>query len=314
MEDTDQTIFAVEQDSARLDLFLKGKLPQFSRSYLQKAIKEGVVTVDGVSASPCQSLKAGMRVAFAQQTEPQTALREEHLPLQYLYCDDSLLIVNKQAGMVCHPGAGVRSGTVMQGLLYHYPELRMVPRAGLIHRLDKGTSGLLMVARTADAHQYYTDQLSRRDIERTYRGIVFGHVISGATINRPLARDRRNRLKRCVVKAGQGRASITHYRVHTRLTGATELLFRLESGRNHQIRAHLESERMGLVGDTLYGNKTYRTKGLDQTIRSALLGFWRPALHAWKLTLTLYQTNNPFEITAPLPQDYSDLLAALSNG
>ncbi|MDI9347326.1 MAG: RluA family pseudouridine synthase [Methylacidiphilales bacterium] len=301
--------FIASGEATRLDLFVASQLPNFSRSYIQLAIKNNTILVNGKPATKNTIVGNGEQVAVWFITSDFIENDAEPLEITIAHEDENVLVVDKTPGVVCHPGAGVSHGTLLQGLLYAYPYLRQVPRGGLVHRLDKDTSGLLLVAKHLEAHDYLTKLLQRREIKREYRGIVYGTVISGSTINLPLARDSRNRLKRKVVEGGK--EAITHFRVLHRLAGATELLIQLESGRTHQIRAHFEAKSMSLVGDKLYGKKHVQ-KGLKPEARDSLLGFNRVALHAWRLSWKPFGLDSEIVIESTLPDDYQKLLQTLS--
>jgi 23S rRNA pseudouridine1911/1915/1917 synthase len=239
----------------------------------------------------------------------QTAAHAEDLPLEVLYKDRSLLVINKPAGLVVHPGAGNPRHTLQNALLAFDPPLVLVPRAGIVHRLDKDTSGLLVVARTPEAHTALSAAMAARGIGREYLAVCTGVMTGGGTIDQPIARHRTQRTRMAV--RADGRESVTHYRVVRRFRGHTLVRVELETGRTHQIRVHLAHAGFPLVGDPVYGGRRRIPAGCTAQLAAALAGFTRQALHAARLTLQHPATGREFTWEAPPPEDMQRLLSAL---
>ncbi len=294
----------------RLDQGLKQLIPDHSRSQLQQWIRDGRVTVDNQPASPRHRLFGGETVAVrrpaAVTEQPPTA---EPLSIDFVEVDDQILVINKPAGLVVHPGAGVRGGTLLNGLLHHFPELSTIPRAGIVHRLDKETTGLMVVARTLPAHKSLTDQLAARSVQREYLALVHGWIIAGGTVDQPVGRHPVDRKRMAV--AAHGRPARSHYRVERQWPYHTLLRVSLESGRTHQIRVHMQHLRHPLVGDPVYGSRPLPPAGCDQSLRTALSNFSRQALHATRLSLTHPTTGAEMNWQRPVPEDFAHLLEQL---
>jgi 23S rRNA pseudouridine1911/1915/1917 synthase len=293
----------------RLDRVLAGLLPEYSRSRLQQWIEEGRVTLEERASRPREKVAAGQRIRV--QLEPPRIVETvaQDLPLGVVYEDDALLVINKPPGLVVHPGAGNPDGTLLNALLHHAPELAQVPRAGIVHRIDKDTSGLLVVARTLAAHAALVRALAARAITREYEAVVCGVLTAGGTVDQPIGRDERDRTRMRVKTAA--RAAVTHYRVLERFRAHTHLLLRLETGRTHQIRVHMQYLRHPLVGDPVYGRRLGMPAGASAALREALQAFRRQALHARRLALAHPLSGAAMEWQAPLPADMAQLLAAL---
>jgi len=302
---------APEEAELRIDRVCARRWPEFSRSRLAAWIRDGSLTVDGARVKPNLRVRAGQRIQLdalperhSSNPEPQT------LDLKLLYRDPHVLVVDKPAGLVVHPGSGNRDGTLVNGLLAMDPGLETLPRAGLVHRLDKDTSGCLVVARTAGAHAALVAALKRREIHRHYLALVWGHVIAGSTVDAPLGRHPVDR-RRQVVRP-DGRRAVTHYRVARRLAGATLLNVELDTGRTHQIRAHMQHAGIPLIGDPMYGRRG-SPAGLTETQREAWRSFPRQALHAVRLELTHPVEGIPLRLEAALPGDLSRLIEILAS-
>ncbi len=295
----------------RLDQALARLFPQFSRSRLQKWIREGCVKLDGALPRPRDSVLGGEHVVLTAQTEPETRVVAQAIPLDIVYEDEALIVVDKPAGLVVHPGAGNRDGTLQNALLEHAPELATVPRAGLVHRIDKQTTGLLVIARTLEAHTHLVAELQAREFRREYEAVCVGVLTAGGLIDAPLGRHPSER-KRIVVREG-GRHAVTHYRVVTRFRSHTHVSLRLETGRTHQIRVHMAHIRHPLVGDPVYGGRPVLPKGASPELIQTLQGFRRQALHARRLGLTHPLTGEPMAWESPLPADMAELIAALTD-
>ncbi len=314
-EQTLSVVIDEEYAGVRLDKALAELFPAFSRAFLQKCIRRGRVSVDGAAARPRDLVAGGEQVAFefapddATDTPADATLAGEDLPLTVLHDDDALLVLDKPVGMVVHPGAGRAGGTLMNALVFRYPALRFLPRAGIVHRLDKDTSGLLVVAKTRAAHKSLVEQLQARTIRREYLCLVHGAVISGGCVDAPIGRHPRDR-KRMAVVAG-GREAVTHYRVRERFQNHTLLSVRLETGRTHQIRVHLAHIHYPVVGDATYSRRR-RPPPADAAVCKALRDFDHQALHACRLALTHPTTGERCEWRSEPPPDLRALLDLLS--
>ena len=301
----------VPDDSAgsRLDQLLAEKCPDYSRSRLQHWIKTGRVTLDGETCRPREKLRGGERILLRPELEAEVSDEGEAMPLDILFEDDSLLVVNKPAGLVMHPAAGNPRGTLLNGLLAHHPALAQIPRAGIVHRLDKETSGLLVVAKTLAAQNALVRQLQARSVKREYRAVTQGVMTAGGTVDAPIGRHPVNRLRMSVIETGK--PAITHYRVLQRFRAHTYIRVNLETGRTHQIRVHMAHIHYPLVGDPLYGGRLKIPAGAGENLGQVLRGFHRQALHAVRLSLQHPDTQETLTWEAPLPDDFESLLSAL---
>ncbi len=291
----------------RLDQALAAALPQYSRARLQRWIRSGAVRLAGSQARARDRVRGGERIEVQAEFPQEEGVQAESLPLQIVYEDEALLVLDKPAGLVVHPGAGNRSHTLQNALLAHDGELARVPRAGLVHRLDKDTTGLLMVARTPEAHTRLVAALAARQIGREYLALVWGRPLAGGSIDQPIGRDPHARTRMAVSHAG--RAAVTHYRIEERFGGHTLLRVRLETGRTHQIRVHLTHIGLPVVGDPVYGGR--RRQLVAGPMNEALQVLRRQALHAARLQLQHPLTGRPLSFEAPLPADLAALLAVL---
>ncbi len=293
----------------RLDRALAQMFPQYSRSRLKEWLLAGAITVDGGTPRPRDPVAGGEVVELVPQAEPEVAAAPEPMALDVVFEDGDLLVVNKPAGLVVHPGAGNPAGTLMNGLLHHAPGLGEVPRAGIIHRIDKDTSGLLLVAKTLPAHTALVRQLAARDISRSYLAVCHGVLTGGGTIDTPLARHPVDR-KRMSVQPG-GKPAVTHYTVLERFRAFTYIKVELETGRTHQIRVHFAYRRHALVGDPVYGGRLAVPAGASEALVEALRRFRRQALHATRLAFAHPTTGDVLEFEAEPPEDFRQLLATL---
>jgi 23S rRNA pseudouridine1911/1915/1917 synthase len=293
----------------RLDQALARLFPAHSRSRLQRWIEAGQVRVDGACATQRLRVVGGEQVGLFIPDAPLLALGAEAIPLAVVHEDEALIVINKPAGLVVHPAAGHASGTLVNALIAHAPELAALPRAGLVHRLDKDTSGLLVVARTLTAHTQLVRALAARDIEREYDAIACGVFTAGGTVDAPLGRHARDRLRQAVTQGG--RSAVTHYRVQERFRAHAWLRVRLETGRTHQIRVHLAHIHHPLIGDPLYGRRALLPPRATPELCAALQNFRRQALHATRLALQHPLTGRTCEWHAPLPDDLAVLIEAL---
>lgn len=293
----------------RLDQVAASLFPEFSRSRLKTWIESGELTLDGEPAEPKRKASAGAAIALAAVLEPAVPVESEPIPLTIRYEDDALLVVDKPAGLVVHPGAGNASGTLQNALLHFDPSLAALPRAGLIHRLDKDTSGLLIVARGLEAQHVLAARLEAREIRRFYVAVCQGVLTGGGTIDAPMGRHPRDRLKMAVTD--RGRPAVTRYTVIERFRAHTCIEVALETGRTHQIRVHMASVRAPLVGDPLYGGRPRFPPRPTERLRTELEAFRRQALHAARLELEHPLTGAPIRVESPLPEDLDRLLGAL---
>jgi 23S rRNA pseudouridine1911/1915/1917 synthase len=290
----------------RLDLALRHLMPQHSRNRLQESIKAGAVRLNGVECDAKTKVWAGDTIQAAIVAAADVAACEaQSIPLECVYEDDTLLVINKPAGLVTHPGNGNRNGTLLNALLHHEPALQQVPRAGIVHRLDKSTSGLLVVAKTLTAQVHLVRQMQARNITREYLAVVHGQVRADGLVCAPIGRHPIYRTRMAVVETGK--VATTHYHVLRRFSDATLLECRLETGRTHQIRVHLQSIGHALMGDTVYCS----ARGRKTALAPALRAIARQALHAARLQLVHPVTGATCLWEAPLPEDMLRLLALL---
>jgi len=293
----------------RVDQVLAELLPEYSRSRLQRLLDQGLVLVDGRNRRRRDKVWGGEEVCLRLMPEPCNPCVAQPIALDILFEDDQLLVVNKPVGLVIHPAAGNRDGTLQNALLHHLPQLGSVPRAGIVHRLDKDTSGLLVVAKTLLAHKSLVDQLQRRSLHREYRALVQGVLVAGGTVNAPIGRDPFRRAKMAVIAGG--RLAMTHYRVRERFDAHTLLSVRLQTGRTHQIRVHMAHIRHPLVGDRTYGDRPRLPRGAGGCLIDALQRFPRQALHATALGYDHPATGVAMHWKIPLPEDMWELLSLL---
>jgi 23S rRNA pseudouridine1911/1915/1917 synthase len=296
----------------RLDQALARVLPQFSRSRLASWIKAGSVALDGRPARPRDAVFGGEQVAVRARIEADESVDAEKMPITVRHRDAHVFVIDKPAGLVVHPGAGNRAHTLQNGLLALDPKLAHVPRAGIVHRIDKDTSGLLVVARTIEAHAALVDMLREHEVRREYLALCVGNLTGGGTVDKAIGRHRTDRLRMAV--RADGREAITHYRIEERFARHTLLRVILETGRTHQIRVHLAHIGHPLVGDPLYGGRRQLVAGLGATQREALAAFRRQALHAAKLEFTHPVSGRAISVESPLPADFAALLSALRTG
>lgn len=293
----------------RLDLAMARMFPDYSRSRIKSWIQSGRVTVDGASLRPRDSVIAGATISL--RPEPDIVVRSDpqEIQLDIRFEDDDVLIINKPVGLVVHPGAGNHRGTLMNGLLYHEPRLSELPRAGIVHRLDKDTSGLMMVAKSLPAHTSLVRQLADREIVREYLAVCTGVLTGGGKIDAPIGRHPVDRLRMHVTNSG--RPAITHYRVIQRFAAHTYISVRLETGRTHQIRVHFAHRRHPLVGDLTYGGRLGMPAGASEEVREILRVFRRQALHAHMLDFMHPVSGEAIEVKAELPDDFQHLVEVL---
>lgn len=296
----------------RLDQVAAALFSDYSRARLQQWIRDGELLVNGAVLKPKARLLAGDQLALAPGPLPDSTKawqQPEAMPLDIVFEDESLLVINKPVGMVVHPAAGNHAGTLLNGLLHHCPALQKIPRAGIVHRLDKDTSGLMVVAKTLPAHHSLVSQLQARAVEREYLAVACGVLTGGGTVDLPLGRHPVQRKKQAVVEGGK--RAVTHYRVLERYRAHTLLQVNLETGRTHQIRVHMSHLRHPLVGDSLYGGRLRIPAGCSVSLATLLREFPRQALHARRLSLQHPQAATPCVWEAPVPVDMQQLLDVL---
>ena len=295
----------------RLDAALAQAQPDLSRSRLTQLIKKGQILVDGAEVRPRHVIVGGESVRILLPAPQPDIERAEDISLSPVYVDEHVLVIDKQAGLTVHPGAGTADGTLLNGLLHHYPAQAQLPRAGIVHRLDKDTSGLMMIARTELAHRVLVAALGARDVHRRYLALVQGVPTAGGKIDEPIGRHARHRTKMAVVSGG--RDAVTHYTVRRRYTRFALLDVRLETGRTHQIRVHLAHIGYPIAGDPTYGGRARPPAGLAPMVAERLRQIGRQALHACELSFVHPATEERMTFTADPPVDMTQLIAALEN-
>ncbi|EIB96854.1 MULTISPECIES: 23S rRNA pseudouridine(1911/1915/1917) synthase RluD [Pantoea] len=294
----------------RLDQTLAELFPDYSRSRIKEWILDRRVTVNGVMVdTPKEKVLGGELVAINAEIEEAQRWEPQNLPLDIVYEDEDIIVINKPRDFVVHPGAGNPDGTVLNALLHHYPAIMDVPRAGIVHRLDKDTTGLMVVAKTVPAQTHLVESLQRREITREYEAVAIGNMTAGGTVEEPISRHSTKRTHMAVHP--MGKPAVTHYRIMEHFRAHTRLRLRLETGRTHQIRVHMSHISHPLVGDPLYGGRPRPPKGASEAFIATLRGFDRQALHATMLRLYHPISGIEMEFHAAIPQDMVDLIAAL---
>ncbi|MFA7552741.1 MAG: 23S rRNA pseudouridine(1911/1915/1917) synthase RluD [Spongiibacteraceae bacterium] len=296
---------------SRLDQAAAQLFPDYSRARLQLWIKSGELTVDAEIKKPRDKLFAGQTLHLQAEVEDEDRWLAEAIALEVIYEDEALLVINKPAGLVVHPAAGHASGTLLNALLAHDTNLASMPRAGIVHRLDKDTSGLMVVAKTLAAQNHLVNQLQERTVSREYEAIVFGMMTGGGKVVADIGRHPRQRKKMAVISTG-GKEAITHYRILKRFLNHCHIRCMLETGRTHQIRVHMAHIKHALVGDPLYAGRPRIPKGASEELINGLRGFERQALHARRLSLIHPFTEEEISWEVPLAEDVAQLLALLS--
>ena len=297
-----------EQENQRFDVAVSVLFSQFSRSRLQQWIKQGFLTLDGKQVKTRDKVFEGQEVKLDVLLEAEAeADVAEDIALDIVYEDAHILVIHKPVGLVVHPGAGNSQGTLMNGLLFHFPALANVPRAGVVHRLDKDTSGLMVVAKTLQAHSSLVAQLQERTVSREYYALTQGVMTAGGTVTVNIGRHPTNRQKQSVLDFG-GKEAITHYRVVKRFRAHTLVRCKLETGRTHQIRVHMAHIRFPLIGDKTYAGRPKIPKASDAVFIEALQQFPRQALHAYKLGLIHPESGEYCEWEVGIPEDIQALL------
>ena len=296
----------------RLDQILAVLCPQHSRSRLQFWIKSGFILVNNKASRQRDILHGGEYInIIAEMTPADFAPVPESLPLNIIFSDKDIIIVDKPDGLVVHPGAGNREHTLLNALLYHYPDLETVPRAGIVQRLDKDTSGLMVIAKTLKSHTHLVYQLQKREIKREYQAIVTGILTTGGTVTAPIGRHSIKRKRMAVKKAGK--AATTHFQIIQKFKAHTHVRLQLESGRTHQIRVHMAYKKHPIVGDAVYGRRQRLPKNVTVSLRASLQSFPRQALHASKLEFIHPIKKTPMNFESSLPDDIRSLLKSLAD-
>ncbi|HET9843524.1 MAG TPA: 23S rRNA pseudouridine(1911/1915/1917) synthase RluD, partial [Gammaproteobacteria bacterium] len=300
-----------QMKNARLDKVLSELFPSYSRTKLVEWLDAGFVRVnDKIKLDRKTKMQGGECIVLCVELQNDTTHIPQALSLDIVYEDDHILIIQKKAGQIVHPGAGNRDNTLLNGLIYARPELGSLPRAGIVHRLDKDTSGLMVVAKTLSAHHGLVKSLQMRTIDRHYYALCQGTLISGGTIHTSMGRHPTNRIKMAVTT--QGKEAITHYRVEKKFRAHTLIDVKLETGRTHQIRVHMAHLGFPLVGDPLYGRLKFPKK-CSHACKEALANFKRQALHAYRLHFKHPITQEVLDFKIPLPEDFAHLLEIVKN-
>jgi len=302
----------IEEDAGeRLDSVIAREFTQFSRAHIQKWIKDGKLLLDGEIVKPKQPLKINQFISVEALEEPTLEDGPEDIPLEIIFEDDDIIIINKQPGLVVHPGAGNQTGTLVNALLHHDEELRFLPRAGIVHRLDKDTSGIMVVTKNEFSYLNLVSQLKERKVKRHYLAIVVGEPLSGLTINEPIGRHPKLRTKQAVTEAGK--EAITNFKIKERMGGYTLLNVSLETGRTHQIRVHLAFINFPILGDSVYGGRKKFVAGTTEAEKKEILKFPRQALHAEKLEFIHPTSGKSVNYSAKTPKDLIQLMHFLKN-
>lgn len=295
----------------RLDQALAKLCPEHSRSRIQSWIKSGDVSVNNLNYKQRDEVNFGDVIEINTEIHSIEKYEAEDIDLNIIHEDEAIIIINKPAGLVVHPGAGNPNHTLVNALLNFDTSLDVIPRAGIVHRLDKETTGVMVVARTLESHTFLVNQLQERNIKREYQAIVCGQIIAGGSIENRMGRHPVNRIKMAVTNSGK--VATTHYRVIKKFQHYTHLDVQLETGRTHQIRVHMSHIKHPVVGDPVYGNNSSVKKGVDSTLREIIKNFQRQALHAYALELPHPITGNLIKFNAELPEDINALIEALNN-
>ena len=293
----------------RIDQVAASIWSDFSREKLKQWMKDGHLLVNGQVVKPKYRCEGDESLTLAVELEAQTSSQPENIPLDIVYEDDDIMVINKPVGMVVHPGAGNHTGTLVNAILYHSPKSAELARAGLVHRIDKDTSGLLVVAKTLEAQFALSKQLANKTVYRLYDLVVYGNVIAGGKIDEPIKRHPVDRTKMSVLPGGKD--AITHYNVKERFQHFTRIQARLETGRTHQIRVHMSYIGHGLVGDQTYVQRVRVPAGASEQLADTLRAFRRQALHASQLGLVHPRTQEEMMFEAPWPEDFTQLVDVL---
>jgi 23S rRNA pseudouridine1911/1915/1917 synthase len=312
MSDSIRHSLTIPEENAgqRLDQVLASLLSEYSRTRIKDWIESGQILVNGGQLRPKDRVAGGERIEVSATLPDVVEVAPESIDLDIVHQDKHVLVINKPAGLVVHPGAGNADGTLQNALLHFDAKLAQLPRGGIVHRIDKDTTGLLVVARTLEAHTALVRALETHDVEREYEAVCVGVMTGGGTVDAPMDRHPVDRIKQAI--RADGREAITHYRVVQRYRGHTHVRLQLETGRTHQIRVHMAHIRYPLVGDRVYGGRMLLPKGATPTLIGAIQGFKRQALHAARLKFEHPVSGKPVECVAPLPEDMCELLEVLA--
>ncbi len=300
-----------EDVGERLDSVIAREFNQFSRVHIQKWIKDGKLLLDGEIVKPKHPLKINQLISVETLEESTLEDGPEDIPIEIIFEDKDIIIINKQPGLVVHPGAGNRTGTLVNALLHHDEELSFLPRAGIVHRLDKDTSGIMVVARNEFSYLNLVSQLKEREVNRHYLAVVAGEPLSGSTINEPIGRHPKQRTKQAVTD--EGKEAITNFKIQERMGGYSLLNVSLETGRTHQIRVHLAFINFPILGDSVYGGRRKFAPGTSETVKEEILKFPRQALHAEKLEFIHPTSGKKVNYSAKIPKDFMQLIEFLKN-
>jgi len=299
-----------EYAGKRLDVVLAELFPEYSRSRLKIWIEQGQVLLNGETAKPKKKITGDEQLQLSiQNIESEQDCVAEDIPLDIVYQDDDIIIINKPADFVVHPAAGHYSGTMQNALLHYDESLAAIPRAGIVHRLDKDTTGLMVVARNLSSHKYLVDQIQQHEVLRQYQAVVYGVMTGGGMVDQPIGRHPRDRIKMAVRE--NGREAITHYRLLQRFREHSLVKVQLETGRTHQIRVHMSYLRHPVVGDPVYAGRHRIPAGAQPELIEYLQAFKRQALHAWKLSFAHPGHGEEVSYEAPLPDDMLQLISLL---
>jgi 23S rRNA pseudouridine1911/1915/1917 synthase len=303
-------ILTEEFAGKRLDVVVAELFSDYSRSRLKIWIEQGQVLVNGEKAKPKTKMSGDEELQLTVQTiESETSCVAEDIPLNIVHQDESIIVVNKPVGMVVHPAAGHYSGTLQNALLYFDESLAAIPRAGIVHRIDKDTSGLMVVARNLSAHNYLVNQIQKHEVVREYQAVIHGVLTSGGTVDQPIGRHPRDRIRMAVRE--NGREAVTHYRLLERFREHSHIKVQLETGRTHQIRVHMSHMRHPIVGDPVYAGRQRVPAGAQADLLAFLQSFKRQALHAWRLSFVHPENGDDVLYEAPLPEDMLQLIGLL---
>lgn len=300
------TVIPEEFAGKRLDQALASLFSEHSRARLQGWIRQGKVKLDDKIVSQRHKLTGGEQIEIHAELETQIEHSSENIPLKIIFEDEHLIVLNKPAGIIVHPGAGHSSHTLLNALLHYDEKLQIVPRAGIVHRLDKDTTGLMIVAKTPESHTLLIAAMQERQIKREYQALVRGFITAGGTINEAIGRHPHHRTRMAIVH--KGKDAVTHYRVLNRFKDFSLLNCQLETGRTHQIRVHMAHIHHPIVGDPVYGGRLSLPKSCSESLANTLRNFKRQALHAWQLGLTHPFSGEALQWQAPLPEDFQSLL------
>ena len=310
LKKTKEITVPLDLEGERFDVAAAALFPKFSRNRLQYWIKQGALRFEGEVMRSRDKVFSGGLIVLEEQLDQKIDWIPQEIDIDIIMEDDSIIVVNKPAGMVVHPAAGHKDGTLVNALLNHFPQLSKIPRAGIVHRLDQDTTGLLVVAKTLVAHNSLVSQIQERAMERQYCAVCVGVMTGGGTVNQPIGRHPRYR-KKMAVAPERGKTAITHYRIARRFKHFSQINVQLETGRTHQIRVHMDHIRHPLVGDVMYGGKNKFIAGTSKKLIKEVNLFKRQALHARTLSFRHPDTAQIVSFEAPIPSDLSDLLALL---